>query len=244
MANTLMSYNGAITYLNTDSSTNWYLYSSTDDIYFNANMSMFANGCTNLQSFPNVKYDYVTNMLSAYQNCTNLTGSPVCGDNVIDMQNAYADCHNITGRPVCGNNVITMRDTYTNCWNLTGKPVCGPNVTNLAAAYPRCHNLTGSPACGPNVTNMVYTYYDCPNLYGNMYCDYTGSKLSSAVNLYMCFGGRNASRRLNIFVKKGYAYYNWLFHVGTLVSGSKLSWISSTNKFYNSAANIHVYYNY
>ena len=53
-----------------------------------------------------------------YYNCTNLTGSPVCGSNVTNMGYTYWGCRNLTGSPVCGNSVTNMTSTYSNCSNL------------------------------------------------------------------------------------------------------------------------------
>jgi len=51
-------------------------------------------------------------MFNTYYNCFNLTGSPVCGDNVTNMSCAYHNCRNLTGAPVCGDNVTNMDHTY------------------------------------------------------------------------------------------------------------------------------------
>ena len=103
-------------------------------------------------------------MESAYYNCRNLTGSPVCGDNVIDMSSTYYNCHNLTGSPVCGAKVTNMAYTYFNCRNLTGTPVCGNNVTDMSRTYSNCVNLAGTAVCGANVINMPDAYYNCRNI--------------------------------------------------------------------------------
>jgi len=74
-----------------------------------------------------------------------------------------------------------------------------------------------------------------------MYCNYTGSTSSSAVNMYMCFSNRNNQNRLNIHVKNGYAYHNWLYNYGTLQTTSKVDWTDMSGGFYNEAINIYVY---
>jgi hypothetical protein len=58
-------------------------------------------------------------MLYAYDDCTSLTGNPVCGDKVTTMYAAYSNCHNLTGSPVCGPNVTTVNNAYYNCPNLS-----------------------------------------------------------------------------------------------------------------------------
>ena len=117
----------------------------------------------------------------------------------------FSNCYNLTGSPICGNNVTDMYSTYSNCPNLTGSPVCGPNVVNMAYTYGYCPNLTGSPVCGDTVTNMYYPYDGCKNLYGNMYMfsDYVS-------NVYYCFNTRNNNNMLNIYVNKNSISYSFL----------------------------------
>ena len=71
------------------------------------------------------------------------------------MSGAYQHCTNLTGSPVCGNKVTGMGWTYCNCKNLTGSPVCGPNVTGMAWTYYGCPNIYGnSYFYSKNVSNM------------------------------------------------------------------------------------------
>lgn len=72
------------------------------------------------------------------------------------MYQAYYNCRNLTGSPVCGNNVTKMCDTYYNCRNLTGAAIVGANVTNIINAYTNCNNLTNivvHPLLPPVATN-------------------------------------------------------------------------------------------
>jgi hypothetical protein len=39
------------------------------------------------------------------------------------MYNTYFNCRNLTGNPVCGDNVTNMGYTYYNCYNLTGDAI-------------------------------------------------------------------------------------------------------------------------
>jgi hypothetical protein len=75
-------------------------------------------------------------MSSAYSNCSNLTGSPACGDNVTNMSYAYENCRKLTGAPVCGPNVTNMCCTYYNCQNLYGNMyVYSNNVSNATNCF-------------------------------------------------------------------------------------------------------------
>ena len=82
-----------------------------------------------------IPYHKITNMGGIFDSCTNLVGSPVCGDKVTDMSLAYQNCSNLTGSPVCGNNVTDLVSAYCNCYNLTGSPACGEKVTNMFITY-------------------------------------------------------------------------------------------------------------
>jgi hypothetical protein len=177
-------------------------------------------------------------MYNTYYDCSNLTGSPVCSDNVTTMASTYYSCSNLTGSPVCGNNVTSMGYTYSSCTNLTGNPVCGNNVTNMHRAYEYCHNLTGNPVCGENVTTMYQTYKNCTNLSGNMYM-YS----NNVANMKECFYGKNNSNRYNIYAYQGTTTWNTLRINNTLsMVGNSITWTNYSNgSFYNTAYNIYVY---
>ena len=72
------------------------------------------------------------------------------------MARAYDSCYNLTGNPVCGNNVTNMAYTYHRCYNLTGSPVCGENVTSMVMAYHNCRNLAGNTyVYSDNISNIA-----------------------------------------------------------------------------------------
>ena len=202
-------------------------------------MAYWFFSCSNIVSFNMVNFNInnVTNMFSAYSGCTNLTGSPVCGNNVTNMFSAYRGCTNLTGSPVCGQKVTNMSNTYRYCENLTGSPVCGNNVTDMSYAYAHCTNLTGSPICGKKVTNMYYAYRECANLTGNAYF------YSSTVNrTKYCFYEKNNSRRLNIYVPSGSTTNTTVHYTnsGSLV-GKTITWTNAGSYQYNTAYNIYIY---
>lgn len=164
-------------------------YANTSKVPWNSNMQNiksvgFENGFSatsisywfdnakNLTTFNFTGFDIsmITNMVNTYYNCSNLTGSPICGNNVTNMSSTYYKCSNLTGTPVCGNNVTNMSYTYYYCFNLTGSPVCGSKVTSMAYTYTNCQNITGTPVCGSNVTNLYFAYSDCFNIMGDPVC--------------------------------------------------------------------------
>ena len=192
--------------------------------------------CYNLTGFP-VCGDNVTGMAYTYRNCYNLTGSPICGNKVTSMASTYEGCYNLTGSPICGNNVTSMASTYRNCYNLTGSPVCGNKVTSMASTYRNCYNLTGSPICGNNVTNMAYTYQNCSNLSGNAY--FYSSTIGNASN---CFGLKNNSKQLNIYVPNGSKTQTTVLYSNTRsLVGTTITWTNAGTYHYNTTYNIYIY---
>ena len=77
------------------------------------------------------------------------------------MHRTYALCNNLTGSPVCGNNITNISYTYYGCTNLTGLPVCGPKVTNMYHAYYNCYNLSTGTSYfySSNVNNAANCFY-------------------------------------------------------------------------------------
>ena len=203
------------------------------------NMGNTYYNCRNLTGSP-VCRDNVTNMYRTYYNCSNLTGSPVCGNNVTDINHTYYNCRNLTGSPVCGDNVADMASTYDNCYNLTGSPVCGSNVTNMVFAYYNCIGLTGSPVCGPNVTNMYYAYCNCIGLSSNGY--FCSNKIT---NVCRCFGNRNISKRLKLYVPESSTTLNTCLYNNTYsLTGVSITWtndMAANRCYYNTAQNIYIY---
>ena len=159
-------------------------------------------------------------MYSTYYNCRNLTGSPVCGDNVTNMVEAYFRCTNLTGNPVCGENVTNMSRAYTSCVNLTGPAVCGDKVTNMASAYSDCPKLK-SPACGPLVTNMVSTYYGSENMKGSPVCGPNVTNMHQTY--YLCSSLTGSPVCGDKVVNFRNAYYNCSGLTGNPACGDKVN---------------------
>lgn len=147
----------------------------------------------------------VTNMRAAFDGCTQIKGSPVCGPNVTDMYQTYSQCESLTGPPACGPKVTNMYYAYYNCKNLTGSPVCGANVTDLYFAYANCYNLTGNVIIGPLVANLNNAFFNCqkistiviPNATKNM--TYTNLR-------NICNRGTYNTTRLNVIVENNSTY--------------------------------------
>ena len=167
-------------------------------------------------------------MCNTYYGCNNITGSPVCGNNVTNMSYTYYACSNLTGSPVCGNSVIDMSRAYVGCRSLTGSPVCGPNVTNMGVAYQDCRNLTGSPVCGDKVLDLGLTYYNCRNLTGSPVC---GNSVSEMTNAYAFCINLTGSAACGPNVISMVNAYRDCVNLTTAVIGPKV--VTTTNAYYN-----------
>ena len=225
-----------------------------DDIATDS-MSFWFYGARNLTTvdFININWSSLRNIAYAYYNCYNLTGSPVCGNNVTNMYMTYSGCYNLTGSPVCGDNVTNMHRTYYNCRNLTGSPACGNNVTSMLSAYYHCINLginlTSNPILAKdNVTNMYYAYYNCTNLgtnraYHNFYI--YSKEVTSMTNCFYNCNFFNASYRINIYVPNNSNTLKIISNNSQSVNifGKQINWTNYTNYYYNSTYFIYIYTN-
>jgi hypothetical protein len=130
-------------------------------------------------------------MSNTYYNCTNLSGAPAYGNNVINMTNAYYNCRYLTGSAICGENTQYLTNTFYNCKNIGANAYfysnkiinikgCFANKNNsrrLNIYYPAnsvthntLHNyiLTNSSIVNANITwtNMTtYSYNKTYNIY-------------------------------------------------------------------------------
>lgn len=179
-------------------------------------------------------------MLFTYYNCSNLKGSPVCGENVVCMDSTYLSCYNLTGSPACGDKVQTLFAAYANCYNLTGSPVCGPNVTMMYQCYDNCYRLSGVPVFGNNVKNIGCAYRNCTNLSGgNIYIQ--SNNISYVLN---CFYGKNNSRKYNIHVPANSTTFNtMIINNSKSLVGTAITWTNNGTCWYNTVYNIYIYPN-
>ena len=129
-------------------------------------------------------------MSGAYKNCHNITGSPVCGDNVTDISSAYYNCYNLTGSPVCGNNVTNMYGTYKNCKNIGANAYfystkvsnavnCfyGKNNTKQLNIYVPTNSITNTTVHHSNYISLVGEYIT--------YTDAGTYQYNTAYNIYI-----------------------------------------------------------
>lgn len=73
----------------------------------------------------------ITNISSAYSNCTNLIQQPACSDHVVDMSNAFNGCTNLNSVITIGANVVNASYAFFNCPNIEANCyVYSPNLVN------------------------------------------------------------------------------------------------------------------
>lgn len=175
-----------------------------------------------------------------FDNCTSMNNFDFVNfnmDNVVNMHHAFCNCYKLAMSPVCGNNVTHMADAYDNCTRLSGSPVCGRNVINMSSAYSKCSLLTGLPVCGNNVKDVSYAYSHCNSIGKNGYF------YSSVVNnARYCFGAKNNSRRLNLYVPAN-STTNTTVHYNNVYSlvGANIAWTTNSTCSYNTKYNIYIY---
>ena len=131
-------------------------YKSSDNI--NIETFLF-NKVENLYNFCNGMGGFNPNLIGNINNCNFI--------NVINMSSAFINCHQLTGSPICGNKVTNMYRAYYWCDNLTGPPVCNNNVIHMAFTYFNCSKL--SKANIHFYGNNIYRCFHNANIYGNIY---------------------------------------------------------------------------
>ena len=126
----------------------------------------------------------------AYSNCVNLTGSPVCGNNITDMRCVYSNCVNLTGSPVCGNNVKYMYQTYANCPNIAGNAYFYSSaVMNVVGCFQNKNNSRRLNIYVPSGSTTLATvlYNNTRSLVGNTITWTNGGtyRYNTAYNIYI-----------------------------------------------------------
>lgn len=130
---------------------------------------------TNLM-FEDIDTSNITNMLSMFENCRNLTSLNLHKFNtskVVGMDRMFYSCNVLTSLDVSGfdtSNVTSMRAMFNNCQALTSLDLSGwntINVTNMYRMFIYCGGLTSLNLSGwdtSNVTNTSGMFQDCINL--------------------------------------------------------------------------------
>lgn len=155
------------------------------------------------------------------------------------MSNTYYNCTNLTGSPVCGPSTIHMNYTYFNCYKLTGSPVVSPNTKTMNCTYWNCTNLTGAPVFGEVVNDIANAYRNCSKLEGNTYI----YSVLNAVPVGV-FNGKSNSRRLNVYIPSGTNTETYFSYTNSYsILNRSVTWTNNTSNgcFYNTTFNIYIY---
>jgi hypothetical protein len=181
-------------------------------------------------------------------------GASINGNNVKLYKNdesdiitymSFKNSQTITSVTNMTNSITDMRQSFYNCRNLTKAPMCGNNVTTMDQAFFSCSNLKVPATIGFNVTTSWMTYCNCYNIGANAY--FFSHKVNNAQS---CFGLRDTSKRLNIYVpQQGYSSsYNTLgtclYTNDSSLIGQNITWtndITTNGCYYNTAQNIYIY---
>ena len=113
-------------------------------------------------------FDGVTNMISMFSDCYNLTTIPqIDTSSVTIMQNMFSDCYNLTTiSQIDTSSVTIMESMFTNCFQLTTIPqIDTSSVTDMSYMFFSCSKLTTIPLIDTSsVTDMSYMFYSCSKL--------------------------------------------------------------------------------
>lgn len=150
------------------------------------------------------------NMSKAFRNCTNLTGSPICGPNVINMYQTYANCYNIQG---CGYFYSNKVNNAYDCFQ-------GRNPSNRLDLYIYQN--------GPNATyNTMKTFVNNSSIVMTNDLNARGLYYNTIHNIYIhSVGGNSTTNDMNIAKKEKDAV---LRYVMTSSSGNLPVFNSSYN---------------
>ena len=88
-------------------------------------------------------------------------------DGVTNMISMFSDCYNLTTIPQIDTSSVTiMESMFTNCFQLTTIPqIDTSSVTIMQGMFYSCSNLTTIPQIDTSsVTNMSYMFYSCSSL--------------------------------------------------------------------------------
>ena len=120
----------------------------------------------NISSFYLLNMSKVTRMNDAYTYCSNLTGSPVCGNNVTDMYRTYYNCANIGANAYFYSSNVS---NSVNCFKYKNNSkylniyVPANSITNNTVHYNNTRSLVGANITWKNAG--TYQYNTTYNIY-------------------------------------------------------------------------------
>src|SRR5574344_690240 len=144
-------------------------FDDIDDSKLTITANMF-DGCSNLQSIPNINTSNVTNMSSMFNGCTNLTSIQTLDTSkATNITGLFNGCSKLTTIPnIVTTNITDMSNVFNGCSSLTNIPttITTSNVTNTTNMFNGCSSLTSIPTTitTANATNTTNMFNGCTNL--------------------------------------------------------------------------------
>ena len=178
------------------------------------------NGCQNLEKINNIpipsslqatfqncyklncKFDFskstsLVNAQSVFQNCKELTYTPVMPTRVSQINTGFYACEKLEIPPLLSDDLTDVRSAFYGCKKLKSAPVIPSNgkFTDINGMFNGCSSLTKPPTIPDGITNMDSAFYNCsslttlpnvPSTIENLYATFYGCKaltnISSANN--------------------------------------------------------------
>ena len=106
----------------------------------------------------------VLSLLSAFQDCENLTTVPTIPDTVVNMSCAFSQCDNLKEVTYLPPNLVDMTSTFWECSSLESVPDIPEGVKTLWAAFHGCKSLKNAPKLPSSVETLYDTFYGCTAL--------------------------------------------------------------------------------
>ena len=147
------------------------------------------NGCQNLEKINNIpipsslqatfqncyklncKFDFskstsLVNAQSVFQNCKELTYTPVMPIRVSHINTGFSTCEKLEIPPLLSDDLTDVRSAFYGCKKLKSAPVIPSNgkFTDINGMFSGCSSLTKPPTIPDGITNMDSTFYNCSSL--------------------------------------------------------------------------------
>ena len=136
-----------------------------------------------------------------------------------------------------GNNVTNCAYMFANCDNFNQQVTIPDNVTDCTFMFRSCSKFNQPITIPSSVTSCENMFRNCPNMSSNIYINNkVGIDVSYMLRSY------NTQKRINVFCNN-IATLNKTAS-GESLTGTDITWTSTTNGYYNATYNIYIYNNY
>ena len=158
-------------------------------------------------SFKGSNTSKVTNMISMFENCTNLTSLDVSSfdtSNVTDMANMFDECTSLTSLDLSDwdtSKVTDMNYMFYNCNSLTSLTLSNfdtSNVISMDDMFDNCTNLTSLTLSGLDTSNVTYMQSMFNNCSGLKSLDLSGWDTSNVTYMNNMFKNCTALKTIRM----------------------------------------------